>query len=111
MGKISQHDIHQLSQYAKFRQFSPTSEVHDMLDDGDNEVQMLVRGVDRFHLTSRLSKSLLTAASDQPDINIDPFNLNEAFLISSFCNRNPKIMKTQRSDQRIRSICIKMNIY
>ena len=109
-GKISQHDIHQLSQYAKFRQFSPTSEVHDMLDDGDIEVQMLVRGVDRFHLTSRLSKSLLTA-SDQPDINIDPFNLNEAFLISSFCETGTqKIMKTQRSDQRIRSICIKMNI-
>lgn len=110
-GKINQHDIEKLSRYNELRQFSPASDVHDMLDDGHGHVfRSRVRGIDRFQLTRRLSQ-LLLSSTEQPNIEFDPFDLNQAFLVASFCDNGKKQMvSTQRSAQKIQVMCIKINI-
>tara|TARA_B100001121_G_scaffold95670_1_gene84613 strand:+ start:18780 stop:21227 length:2448 start_codon:yes stop_codon:yes gene_type:complete len=109
-GKITQHDIHNLSQHPLLNRYIPYSDIYDYFNHPDIQSDVLVRGTDRFQLTAILSDTYLNNEKTT-EIDISPFDLNETFLISKSCKTGSKITMISHLIQKpIQAICIQFDI-
>ena len=109
-GKLHLKDIDGLMQHPPLREFTPYSEAYDYIDHPLIASDVIVRGTDRFQVTSLLSAQTIKDQNAK-DFNISPFDLNETFLISSSCTSGTKItVVSSLMQKQFSTTCIQFDV-
>ncbi|MEK9726786.1 MAG: FtsX-like permease family protein [Candidatus Margulisiibacteriota bacterium] len=109
-GFITDENFRDLIKHPLLKDSIPYSDVNDFFLNPEVNQHVIVRGTDRFQVFSEISANLITE-TDLGDIDFDPFDLSEAYLIIKGISTGTRLtLQSSLANKPIGVTCINVDI-